>query len=107
MTFEVLLSWDAERDIEDIALYVARNDAVEKAERLVAALEETCLGLSEFPERGNVPKELESLGMTEFREAHYKPYRVVYRIMGRQVIVYCVLDGRRDMQSLLQRRLLR
>ena len=107
MTFEVLLSEDAERDIEDIYLFVARHDAVEKADRLLAALEDTCLGLSELPERGNVPKELEPLGITEFREVHYKPYRVIYRIIGQQVVVYCVLDGRRDMQSLLQRRLTR
>jgi len=45
--------------------------------------------------------------MSEFREAHYKPYRVIYRIVDTQVIVYCVVDGRRDMQSFLQRRLLR
>ena len=56
--------------------------------------------------RGNVPKELEPLGITDFREVHYKPYRVIYRIIDRQVIFYCVLDDRRSMQSLLQRRLI-
>lgn len=60
-----------------------------------------------MPERGNIPKELERLGIKEFRELHYKPYRVIYRIRARQVVVYCVLDGRRDMQTLLQQRLLR
>jgi toxin ParE1/3/4 len=30
-----------------------------------------------------------------------------YRIIGEDVIVYCVADGRRDMQSFLERRLLR
>lgn len=107
MPFDVLLSEDAERDIEDIYRYVAQHDAVEKADRLLAALEETCFALSEFPERGNVPKELLPLGITEFREVHDKPYRAIYRIVGRQVIVYCVVDGRRDMQSLLHRRLIR
>ena len=47
------------------------------------------------------------LGITDYREAHFKPYRIIYRVMGQQVIVYCVLDGRRDMQSLLLRRLMR
>lgn len=107
MTYAVLLSEDAERDIEDIHHYVARHDAVEKADRLLADLEDACLGLSELPERGNVPKELRPLGMTEFREVHCKPYRIIYRIIGRQVVVYCVLDGRRDMQSLLHHRLVR
>ncbi|WP_096701474.1 type II toxin-antitoxin system RelE/ParE family toxin [Magnetospirillum sp. 15-1] len=107
MTFEVLLSEDAARDIEDIYRYIAEYDVIENADRVLLALEEICLALSELPDRGNVPKELRSLGMTEFREVHYKPYRVIYRIVDRLVVVYCVVDGRRDMQGLLQRRLLR
>jgi len=107
MTFEVLLSEQAERDIEDIYRYIAEHDSVKKAGRVLAALEKSCRTLADFPERGNAPKELQPLGIAEFREVHYKPYRVIYRIFGTRVVVYCVLDGRRDMQSLLQRRLTR
>ncbi len=107
MAFEVLVSEDAQHDIEDIYRYIAGADSPEKAERVFLALEQLCHSLSEFPERGNVPKELHPLGMTEFREAHYKPYRVIYRITGQTVVIYCVVDGRRDMQSFLHRRLIR
>lgn len=107
MTFEVLLSSDAERDMEDLYRFIALNDSPDKAEHLLSAIEKACLGLAEMPERGNFPKELEPLGITEFRELHHKPYRVIYRIRGRQVVIYCILDGRRDMQTLLQQRLLR
>lgn len=107
MTFEVLLSSDAERDMEDLYRFVALNDSADKADHLLSAMEETCLGLMEMPQRGNIPKELERLGIAEFRELHHKPYRVIYRIRGRQVVIYCILDGRRDMQTLLQQRLLR
>ena len=31
----------------------------------------------------------------------------IYRVMGRQVVIYVVADGRRDMQTVLARRLLR
>ena len=107
MAFEVLLSDDAGRDIEDIYRFIAEHDSIENADRVLLALEETCSALAELPERGNVPTELRAIGITEFREVHYKPYRVIYRIADRQVIVYCVVDGRRDMQAFLQRRLLR
>jgi toxin ParE1/3/4 len=50
---------------------------------------------------------LRGLGITEYREVHHDPYRIIYRVFERRVVVYCVLDGRRDMQSLLQMRLLR
>ena len=45
-------------------------------------------------------------GISEYREVHYKPYRIISRIRARTMVVYCVLDGCRDMQTLLQRRLL-
>ena len=40
------------------------------------------------------------------RQASFKPYRVIYRVTGRQVIVYLIADGRRVMQSVLARWLL-
>jgi toxin ParE1/3/4 len=107
MRFDVVLSEDAERDIEDIVRYIADNDGMTTAGRVLAGIERACFGLAEFSGRGNIPKELVSLGIGEYREVHFKPYRIIYRVMGRRVLVYCVLDGRRDMQSLLQLRLLR
>jgi toxin ParE1/3/4 len=47
-----------------------------------------------------------SLGIREYREVFFKPYRIIYRVMDKNVYVLLIVDGRRDMQSLLQRRLL-
>jgi toxin ParE1/3/4 len=107
MPLEVFLVEDAERDIEDIYRYIAEHDSIENAGRVVDALEKLCAKLADFPKRGNVPRELRGLGITEYREVHHDPYRIIYRVFERRVVVYCVLDGRRDMQSLLQMRLLR
>ena len=51
-------------------------------------------------------KELLALGIREYRETFFKPYRIVYRVQGSRVDVYLIADGRRDMQALLSRRLL-
>ena len=107
MPYRVHLTADTERDIEDIYRYIAEHDSVANAERILKGIEQKCLGLSHFPARGNMPKELLPLGIREYRETRYKSYRIMYRIFGRAVVVYCVLDGRRDMQSLLEFRLLR
>ncbi len=105
--FRVFLTEDAIADIEDIYTYIAARDSAARANRVVDALETLCAALAELPERGNVPAELRDLGITAYREVHYKPYRLIYRIIDDRVFVTCVVDGRRDMQSLLQRRLLR
>jgi toxin ParE1/3/4 len=105
--FEVLIASEAERDIEDIYRYIAEHDGAVNAAGVLAGIESACARLVELPNRGNVPKELERLGITEYRETHFKPYRIIYQVANRTVVVYCGLDGRRDMQTLLQRRLLR
>ena len=63
-------------------------------------------GLARFPLRGAHPRELLELGVRDFRATAFKPYRVIYRVEGKRVLVYVIADGRRDLQSLLSRRLL-
>ena len=104
--FKVLLTEGAERDLESIHDYIAEFDCAANANHVLDALMHVVDSLSKFPERGGYPKELASLGIKEFRQVLFKPYRVIYRIIGGQVIIYLIADGRRDMQSLLARRLL-
>ncbi len=56
--------------------------------------------------RGNIPTQLLDLGIREYREIFFKPYRIIYRVMSNNVFVLVIGDGRRDMQALLLRRLL-
>ena len=64
------------------------------------------LSLSELPRSGSYPRELLDLGIREYREVLSHPYRIIYRVLHERVYVLMIADGRRDMQSLLQRRLL-
>ncbi len=73
----------------------------------VHLVEDTIQKLESHPMCGHIPPELERIGVLEFREVHYKPYRIIYEVYKSEVFVYCVLDGRRDMQELLQKRILR
>lgn len=104
--FEVLLTEGAEQDLESIHDYISDFDSVANANYVLDQLMEVVESLSRFPERGSYPKELVALGIKEYRQTLFKPYRVIYRITGSQVVVYLIADGRRDMQSVLARRLL-
>ena len=107
MHYAVFLTADAARDLEELYDYVALHDAPRKAEHLLERIEKTFSSLSESPERGAYPKELLALGIRDYREIFFKPYRVIYRVMADTVYVLMIVDGRRDMQTLLQRRLLK
>ncbi|TFG41715.1 MAG: type II toxin-antitoxin system RelE/ParE family toxin [Syntrophobacterales bacterium] len=106
MPFKVLLTNDAARDLDELYDHIALHDAPRQAGYVLEQIEKAFSKLSEFPERGAYPKELLVLGIREYREIFFKPYRIIYRTMDKNVYVLLIVDGRRDMQSLLQRRLL-
>jgi toxin ParE1/3/4 len=104
--FEVLLTQGAEQDLEAIHDYICEFDCVASANYVLDALMDVVENLSRLPERGSYPKELVSLGIKEYRQTFFKPYRVIYRVANNKVIIYLIVDGRRDMQAVLARRLL-
>jgi len=106
MKFKVYIISDAEEDILAIYNYVLINDSEEKAEYLLQKLEETCISLNKLPNRGHVPPELERVGVYNYKEIHFKPYRIIYEVIESKVYIHCVLDGRRSLQELLEKRLL-
>ncbi|MBI5921874.1 MAG: type II toxin-antitoxin system RelE/ParE family toxin [Betaproteobacteria bacterium] len=104
--FEVFLTSDAERDLEEVFDYITENDSVTRANYVLDRIGKSIASLTTYPERGSIPKELLELGIHEYRQVIFKPYRLIYRTIDKRVYVYLIVDGRRDMQSLLSRRLL-
>ena len=107
MKYRVFMVSDAEEDLYEMFKYVAISDSVSKAEILIQKLRDNCKRLTEFPNRGHVPPELERIGVLNYREIHHKSYRIIYQVIESNVYISCILDGRRDLQELLERRVLR
>jgi plasmid stabilization system protein ParE len=58
-------------------------------------------------ERSRVSRELLHTGISHYRELLNAPWRIVYCVDNRQVLIMAVLDSRRDLQTLLLGRLAR
>jgi toxin ParE1/3/4 len=106
MPYRVLLTQDAVNDLEELDTWIATHDSLEHADYVLDRISGVFQKLAELPERGTCPKELSALGIREFRKVFFKPYRIIYRVERRTVYIYLIADGRRDMQTLLSRRLL-
>jgi toxin ParE1/3/4 len=106
MPYAVLLTDDAAKDLEHLYDYIAENDAPGKAGYVLGKIEKAFNSLSTSPNRGAYPDELLALGIREYREIFFKPYRIIYRVIKDNVYIMLISDGRRDMQALLERRLL-
>ncbi|MEA3333032.1 MAG: type II toxin-antitoxin system RelE/ParE family toxin [Pseudomonadota bacterium] len=106
MNYSIFLTDDAVRDLDELFDYIILNDIEGKGEYVIEQLEKAIDGLSKNPDRGVYPKELSDIGIREYREIFFKPYRIVYRVISAAVYVVLIADGRRDMQTLLQRRVI-
>ena len=106
MKYEVQITEGAEGDLAEIVDFLVGREGPDLAERILEGLLDAAAQLAQYPERGAHPRELLALGIREFRQVLFPPYRLIYRILGRQVFLLVVADSRRDFQTLLQRRLL-
>jgi toxin ParE1/3/4 len=104
--FDVELAQGAEDDLEAIHRYLAEHRSPDDADALLDVFLDKIATLERYPLRGSVPQELGALGIREFRQILLDPYRLIYRVVGSMVVILLIADGRRDMQALLERRLL-
>ncbi|MDT8446500.1 MAG: type II toxin-antitoxin system RelE/ParE family toxin [bacterium] len=105
-SYRVEFTEPAIKDLKDVFRWVGANDSIGKATQLLQKLQATCNSLSTLPARGHVLPELEAVGHQGHLEIHEGPYRILYQIQAKTVYIVAVLDGRRNMEELLGKRLL-
>ncbi len=106
MAFSVRFTVGARQDLRGIHAYISKNDSLENADYVAREIVRAALALRDFPERGAHPPELLRMGSRAYRQLFFKPYRILYRLRANTVYIAVIADGRRNMASLLARRLL-
>jgi toxin ParE1/3/4 len=92
-------------DIQEIIDYIAEDNAAIALE-ILDRLENKINSLKEYPERGRVVPELLNQNIMEYHEIIETPWRIIYKIMDLNVFILTVLDGRRNVQDILLRKLM-
>ncbi len=104
-TFNVVWSKDAYYDLDAIIGYIYQESQT-NAKEIYLALKALALDLSQFPYRGRVVPELETLGFTLYRELIYKRWRIIYSVEKSKVYILLIIDSRQDIQVQLVHRIL-
>lgn len=103
-TYEIEFTHWAESDLDEIAIYIAGNDDISRAVRLYLNLKDKILNLAESPVRGRIVPELKRINIIDYREIIVKPYRIIYRVENKRVIIFAVFDGRRQIEDIIYQR---
>ena len=103
---KVIWTKPALSDLDDIISYIATN-SVDVAIKQYEKIKESSIKMGEFPEQGRVIPELQNENLTKFREIIVKPWRVMYRSEGKDILILAIIDGRRNIEDILMKRQLR
>ena len=107
MKYQVFMTDTAKSDLREIALYLYdQSGDAEIAASFVLELQEQCLALESFSERGAIPKDyvLRALG---YRFLVYKHYLIFYvtDTDGHQVSIHAFFHEKQDYFRYMRRRI--
>ena len=103
MTYEVLRTDTADEQLTEIIRYIAMDSgSADVALSYLDKLETAIMSLAEFPERGSFPR-YAVLRRRGFRVLVVGNHLVFYKVYSdiKKVIVYAIVDGRRDYKGLV------
>ncbi len=95
MGYRVTWTDRAYLDLLDIADYGARHLHA-SSRPLISKLVAAVRRLETFPRSGRI---VPDWGDPDLREVIVPPYRVIYRIVGREIVIYWVIHSRRSLPS--------
>jgi toxin ParE1/3/4 len=97
---------NARQDLFKIYRYIKTAGSPQNVKRLSNQLKEACLSLSNNPERGHIPAEIEGLSVMICRQIVVKNYRIIYQVIGKVVVISGIIEGHRSIREVLRQRLL-
>lgn len=107
MSVQVVFLKSAELDLKELRGYMVRDFGKDAWQASYAKIKDAVNTIGTFPLGGNVPEELERLNLTQYRQVVSGMNRIIYEVRQEIIYIHIVCDTRKDMKSLLTRRLLR
>jgi toxin ParE1/3/4 len=104
--YSVTVTQTAEDDLDEIVLYIA-EDNPQIALKVLDKLQNKITALKYFPERGRKVPELLDKNIKEYRELIETPWRIIYKIENNDVRIITIIDGRRNVQDILTKKLMK
>ncbi|AIS15457.1 plasmid stabilization protein [Pseudomonas chlororaphis subsp. aurantiaca] len=107
MTFKVVLLHSAETDLIELRTYLTQRFSTAIWQSSYGNLKQAIRQLATLPYAGVIPEELEQLHIGHYWQILSGMNRIIYEVRDATVYIHVIADTRRDMQSLLMKRLLR
>lgn len=105
-TLPVIWSQSAEADLVEILDVIAQNNP-ENLSHILELIYDSGNNLGSFPLKHRIVPELQAQSIVAYRERIVSPWRIIYHVREADVMIAAVVDGRRDFDDHLMKRVLR
>ena len=103
---KIVWSVTAFKDLSEILDYISINDTIGAALKIYDKIIGRIETLITYHHRCRIIPELREIGISEFREAIEKPFRIFFKVDKNNIVLVGILDGRRDIERILLNRML-
>jgi plasmid stabilization system protein ParE len=104
---KVVFLASAEEDLKELRQYLRHHFDEHTWQASFSKLRQALEQIRSFPMSGVVPEELAELNLAQYRQIISGMNRIIYEVAPDMVYIHIVCDTRRNMTSLLARRLIR
>ena len=107
MAKKYLVKWTepARDDVDEIIEYIS-NTNISYAVKVLDKIEAAVKSLDTFPERHRIVPELEKYGYFLYRDIIVDYWKIIYKIENNLVYIMLVIDGRRNLEDILLKKML-
>lgn len=106
MAKNIVWSQDASDDLIDIVTYIKEKAGKTVAKKIFESIIGKVEKIEVLPEIGRIVPELQSVGIIDVREIIEKHWRVFYRVSGNEIQITSIIDGRRNVEELLYKKII-
>lgn len=102
---KVVVLRSAEADLKSLKSYIVAKFGTKAWISSYAKIKESVAMIQSNPKAGRLPLELEGLGIAQYRQVLSGMNRIIYEVRDGTAYIHLFCDSRRDLQTLLMKRL--
>jgi plasmid stabilization system protein ParE len=106
VTTNVVVLRSAETDLRDVRDHIRRRFGEAAWDNSYAKIRKAVGRIAAHPLAGKLPEELADLNLMQYRQVLAGMNRVIYELRDGTAYVHAICDARRDLRTLLMRRIL-
>ncbi len=106
MAYSIIWSKDAGDELFEIVSYIKYRTGINAAKNIYSKIKTKIEKISDHPKSGKAVPELKDIGMNDIYQIIEGPWKIYYKIEGNKILVLSVLDGRRNMEEILYKKVI-